>query len=203
MATIGYARVSTDEQSLDLQLDALKDAKCDRIFEDAGVSAIKRQRPGFEAAMSTLKPGDRFVTWKMDRAFRSVIHASAMLEEFVLSDIEFVCLTEPIDIGNAMGRCMYHVRSAFSELEREVIRERTIAGLEAARKRGVQLGRPPKLTTEQKRQIVKLWERGTISPKTLAAQFGVSQRTIARTIPRPQGSHTSRRHFQKNQVGER
>lgn len=182
MATIGYARVSTSDQCINLQLDALEEAQCDHVFRDDGYSANTRKRPGFMAAMDALDSGDRFVVWKMDRAFRSVLHASAMLEEFMLGGIELVCLTEPFDICDPHDRCIYHVKSAFSELERIVISERTIAGLAAARKRGVQLGRPPKLTAEQKALIRMLWASRQLSLRRLAARFDVSTRTITRTL---------------------
>lgn len=183
MRTIGYARVSTGDQCLNLQLDALEKARCDCIFRDDGVSAQTRKRPGFQAAMDALEPGDRFVIWKMDRAFRSVLHASAKLEEFVLNDIEFVCLTEPVDLQSAHGRWIYHTRNAYAEYEREIISERTIAGLRAARKRGVRLGRPPKLSHHQKRIIRERWAAGeSTSPAALASEYGVSLRTISRIV---------------------
>ena len=190
MATIGYARVSTSDQCINLQLDALEKAECDHVFRDNGVSAKIRKRPGFMAAMNALDSGDQFVVWKMDRAFRSVLHASAMLEEFMLGGIKLVCLTEPLDIRDPHDRCMYHVKSAFSELEREVISERTIAGLEAARRRGVRLGRPPKLSQDQKQLVRNLWAKDpALTPRILSTRFGVSPRTITRAL-----RHRSERH---------
>ncbi|NVD26782.1 recombinase family protein [Parasphingorhabdus flavimaris] len=149
MARIGYARVSTCEQTLDLQTDALKAANCDRIFTDKGISAIAKSRPGFEKALSSLRHGDSLVLWKMDRAFRSLRHALDVLDHFERDGIDFLVLTEGIDTTTPMGRCFFQIRNAFGELERNLISERTVAGLAAARKRGVKLGRPCALSAKQ------------------------------------------------------
>ncbi len=178
---IGYARVSTEDQHLDLQIDALKLAGCSAIFEDRGVSATAKRRPGFEKALSYLQSGDVFVVWKMDRAFRSLKNALNILEEFENRAIEFRCLTEDIDTTTPMGKCMYQIRHAFSELERNLIRERTKAGMEAARQRGARLGRPKKLSCYQIIQMQGLLQREPeITPIEIADQFGVSLRTIYR-----------------------
>lgn len=183
MAVIGYARVSTGEQSIDLQIDALRRAGCQRIFEDDGVSATQRERPGFGAAMGALNTGDTLVIWKMDRAFRSVLHAASTLEEFSLHGLTLQCLTEHIDTKTAMGRCMYHVRNAFAEWERDLISERTVAGMAAARRRGAQIGRPAKLTSSQ---VVEIQARMSADPNlaasTIAAAYGVSVRTVGRVL---------------------
>lgn len=180
---IGYARVSTDDQHLDLQLDALKLAGCSVIFEDHGISATAKQRPGFKRALSNLQAGDVFVVWKMDRAFRSLKNALDILEEFENRDIAFRCLTENIDTTTAMGKCMYQIRHAFSELERNLIRERTKAGMEAARQRGVHLGRPKKLSRFQIANVQDLLQHQPgITPELIATQFGVSSRTIYRAL---------------------
>lgn len=180
---IGYARVSTDDQHLDLQLNALKLAGCSAIFEDRGVSATAKRRPGFEQALSSLQAGDVFVVWKMDRAFRSLKNALDILEVFENRDVAFRCLTENIDTSTAMGKCMYQIRHAFSELERNLIRERTKAGMEAARKRGVQIGRPRKLSSRQVIYAQNLLQHQSgRSPAQIADQFGVSPRTIYRAL---------------------
>lgn len=183
MAKIGYARVSTNEQHLDLQLSALQSAGCGVIYKDYGISAIARNRPGFEEACQSLARGDTLAIWKMDRAFRSVLHAAATLEEFRFHRIELECLTEPIDLDTAYGRCMYHVRNAIGELEREFISERTLAGLQAARERGARLGRPRKLGDQELMQIQRRLEREPdASPRSIANDYGVSPRTIARAL---------------------
>jgi DNA invertase Pin-like site-specific DNA recombinase len=181
--TIGYARVSTEDQHLDLQLNALKLAGCSAIYEDHGVSATAKRRPGFEQALSSLQAGDVFVVWKMDRAFRSLKNALNILEEFENRAIEFRCLTEDIDTTTAMGKCMYQVRHAFSELERNLIRERTKAGMEAARQRGAHLGRPRKLSHPQIADIRGLLQHHPdLTLAQIAAQFGVSTRTVYRAL---------------------
>lgn len=181
--SIGYARVSTEDQHLDLQINALKLAGCSTIFEDHGVSATAKQRPGFEEALSSLQAGDVFVVWKMDRAFRSLKNALNILEEFENRAIEFRCLTEDIDTTTAMGKCMYQIRHAFSELERNLIRERTKAGMEAARQRGAHLGRPKKLSHPQIADMRRLLQRPPgMTPAQIADQFGVSTRTIYRAL---------------------
>jgi DNA invertase Pin-like site-specific DNA recombinase len=181
--TIGYARVSTEDQHLDLQINALKLAGCSAIFKDQGISATAKRRPGFEQALSSLQAGDVFVVWKMDRAFRSLKNALNILEEFENRGIEFRCLTEDIDTTTAMGKCMYQVRHAFSELERNLIRERTRAGMEAARQRGTHLGRPKKLSHLQIVQMQDLLQsQPGMTPAQIAGQFGVSSRTIYRTL---------------------
>ncbi len=180
---IGYARVSTEDQHLDLQLNALKLAGCSAIFEDHGVSATARHRPGFEQALSDLQAGDVLVVWKMDRAFRSLKNALDILEEFENRAIAFRCLTENIDTTTAMGKCMYQIRHAFSELERNLIRERTKAGMEAARLRGVHIGRPRKLSHAQIIHMQNLLQhQPDMTLEKIADQFGVSSRTIYRIL---------------------
>ena len=182
---IGYARVSTEDQHLDLQLNALKLAGCSAIFEDRGISATAKRRPGFEKALSHLQTGDVFVVWKMDRAFRSLKNALNILEEFENRAIKFRCLTEDIDTTTPMGKCMYQIRHAFSELERNLIRERTKAGMEAARQRGAILGRPKKLSRCQILRMQSLLQcQPDMTPIQIASEFGVSSRTIYRLLSR-------------------
>ncbi|MEM6496914.1 MAG: recombinase family protein [Pseudomonadota bacterium] len=181
MARIGYARVSTDEQTLDLQLDALEAAGCDRIFTDTGVSAIAKKRPGFEKALASLKREDSLVLWKMDRAFRSLRHALDTLEVFENDGIDFLVLTEGIDTSTAMGRCFFQIRNAFSELERNLISERTKAGLRAAQKRGAKLGRPPGLSRRQVQDAMQRRSAGE-HMQVIADSAGVSMRTLYRAM---------------------
>lgn len=178
---IGYARVSTEEQNLNLQLDALKAASCDRIYCDEGISAVAPERPQFEAALAALEPGDAFVIWKMDRAFRSLLHALQMLEELDARGVEFQSITEAIDTRTPMGRFAYQITNAFGELERALIIERTKAGMAAARRRGIRIGRPPKLTPAQiARARLKLASGRDIAE--IAADYGVAVRTISRAV---------------------
>lgn len=181
MALIGYARVSTSEQSLDLQINALKAAGCEKIYRDLGVSAITKTREGFEEAITSMQRGDVLVIWKFDRAFRSVRNALDILEEFEHRGIEFKCLTEAIDTTTPMGKCMYVIRNAFAELERNIISERTKAGLDAARQKGVKLGRKRKLSGDDYDFIMTL-KAQHYTHKKIAKALNVSMRTLSRTL---------------------
>jgi DNA invertase Pin-like site-specific DNA recombinase len=181
---IGYARVSTEEQNLSLQIDALTAAGCERIFRDEGISAVARERPEFSAALAALQPGDTLVIWKMDRAFRSLLDALRVLEELERRGVNFHSLTDAIDTGTPVGRFVYQIRNAFSELERALIVERTKAGMAAARRRGVRIGRPPKLTTEQIEEARAAVDSRRATLTALARQLGVSPRTLSRALDR-------------------
>lgn len=181
---IGYARVSTEEQNLNLQIDALSAAGCARIFKDEGVSAVVRERPQFAAALAALKPGDTLVIWKMDRAFRSLLNALQVLEELESRCVNFHSLTDAIDTTTPMGRFAYQITNAFAELERALIIERTKAGMAAARRRGVRIGRPPKLTEAQIRKAKTQLAAGRVDLDTLARRLHVSPRTLARAVGR-------------------
>ena len=181
---IGYARVSTEEQNLSLQLDALTAAGCDRIYKDEGISAVARERPEFGKALAALKPGDTLVIWKMDRAFRSLLNALQVLEELDACGVNFHALTDAIDTTTPMGRFAYQITNAFAELERALIAERTRAGMEAARRRGVRIGRPPKLTPEQVELARAELAAGGLTVTTLARQFRVAPRTLSRALDR-------------------
>jgi DNA invertase Pin-like site-specific DNA recombinase len=181
MARIGYARVSTHDQTLDLQLDALEAAGCNRIFADKGISAIAKSRPGFAEAIDCLRSGDTLVLWKMDRAFRSLRHALDTLESFERQGVDFLVLTEGIDTTTPMGRCFFQIRNAFAELERSLISERTKAGMEAARKRGKRIGRPRVLSAAQISSARARRSAGE-DMAVIAAQNGVSERTLYRAV---------------------
>lgn len=183
MAVYGYARVSTEEQNLDLQRDALHAAGCGEIFADLGVSAIAKKRSGFEALLNTLEGGDTLIIWKLDRAFRSLRQALEVLEMFEQRGIEFRSVTDQIDTTTPMGKCMYQIRSAFAELERSLISERTKAGMAAARARGKHIGRPrilSPLTIEKARQT--LADDPSLPRETLATKLGVSTQTLSRAL---------------------
>lgn len=183
MVAIGYARVSTEDQCLDLQIDALNAAGCDVIFHDDGISAVSKDRPGFDQAMATMTAGDVLVVWKMDRAFRSLKNALDTLEEFERRNLSFRCITENIDTATAMGICFFQIRHSFAELERNLIRERTRAGMAAAKARGVHVGRPRKMSDHDIAYAhVLLKHQPQLSRAELARRFGVSPRTINRIL---------------------
>lgn len=183
MALIGYARVSTQDQNLRLQMDALENAGCARIFVDEGVSAAATDRPGFDQALGALRPGDALVLWKYDRAFRSLRHALDALEFFEAEGFQFRCLTEQIDTTTYLGKGMYHIRHVIAEMERNLLRERTRAGMEAARKAGKHIGRPRKLSDAQISAIVcRLRQEPETPTRDIARAYGVSVRTVRRAL---------------------
>ena len=181
---VGYARVSTADQNLDLQIRALEAAGCKIIYRDEGVSAVAAERPAFKDALSCLARGDTLVIWKMDRAFRSLIHALKVLEELEQRGVEFQSLTEQIDTGTAMGRFVYQIRNAFSELERALISERTKAGMAAAIARGSTIGRPRKLTDEQVAFARQEVDAGRDTITHMASLYDVSPLTLSRALRR-------------------
>ncbi|OXJ22028.1 DNA resolvase [Burkholderia sp. HI2714] len=139
---IGYARVSTEDQSLDLQLMALQAAGCDTILSDHGVSGSRFDRPGLHEALSIVQTGDALVVWRLDRLGRSLGHLVEVVGGLGQRNIEFISLTESIDTRSPTGMLMFHMIAALAEFERALISERTRAGMAAARVRGAKLGRP-------------------------------------------------------------
>jgi DNA invertase Pin-like site-specific DNA recombinase len=178
---IGYARVSTDEQNLRLQLDALHGAGCERIYRDDGISAVARERPGLKRALRRLKPGDVLIVWKLDRLGRSLGHLIEVITGLKDNEVGFRSLSEAIDTTTAGGRLIFHVMGALAEFERELIAERTRAGMGAAKRAGVRLGRPPKLTASQLADAARKLSGG-MSANSVAAQFDVSTTTLKRAI---------------------
>ena len=195
MSIIGYARVSTDDQNLDLQRDALNAVGCDTIFEDDGVSAIAQSRPGFEKALIALKPGSKFVVWKMDRAFRSLRHALDTLEEFQNIGVELVCLSEPIDTSTPLGKAMYQMRNVFSELERGFISERTKEGMAAAKSRGKHVGRPAKVSPGQLKAAHRDLEAGC-AMEIVASRLRMSPKILERRLRSYRDTMASDRSFE-------
>jgi len=174
-------RVSTDEQHLDLQSEALKSAGCTRIFEDHGVSGAARDRPGLKKAMRHLKAGDSLVVWKLDRLGRSLPHLIKTITALRDRDIGFQSIQESIDTTSAGGRFYMHILAALAEFEREMIRDRTKAGIAAAKNRGVQLGRPQKLHPDEIKLAEKLIADGLLR-KDVAERLEVSPLTLRRAL---------------------
>ncbi|MEM8653395.1 MAG: recombinase family protein [Pseudomonadota bacterium] len=139
---IGYARVSTVEQSLALQVSALKAAGCTEIYEEHGVSGAQAERPALGAALAALRSGDTLVVWRLDRLGRSLRHLIDVNNDLTVQGCFFESLTEKIDTSTAMGKFVFHILGAVAELEREIIRERTLAGMAEAAKAGRLPGRP-------------------------------------------------------------
>jgi DNA invertase Pin-like site-specific DNA recombinase len=178
---IGYARVSTDEQNLDLQQDALKRAGCDRIFQDHGVSGMACQRPGLDEALASLKPGDILVVWKLDRLGRSLAHLIELIQKLRLRDCGFQSISEGMDTSTPAGWMLFQVIGSLAEFERALIVERTKAGLVAARKRGQALGRKPALSLAQIESARTLIKAGG-SPTSVAKQLKVGRSTMYRSL---------------------
>ncbi len=177
---IGYARVSTDEQTTALQLDALHAAGCAAIHEDSA-SGASRSRPGLDRAIEDLHAGDTLVVWRLDRlgrSLRDLLDISEMLRE---RDVALRSLTDHIDTGTAAGRMLYAVLGAVAQFERDVLRERTVAGMRAAKKRGEHIGRPSALSPTQIREAKKMVEHGE-SPNHVARIFRVGRSTLYRAI---------------------
>jgi DNA invertase Pin-like site-specific DNA recombinase len=159
MALIGYARVSTAEQDTALQTDALASAGCERIFEDTA-SGARADRPGLAAALAYARNGDVLAVWRLDRLGRSLPHLIEVIEDLQARGVGFRSLTESIDTTTAGGRLIFHVFGALGQFERDLIRERTRAGLAAAAARGRRGGRRPVVTPEKLRRARELVASG-------------------------------------------
>jgi DNA invertase Pin-like site-specific DNA recombinase len=180
---IGYARVSTEDQNLNLQRDALSAAGCERIFEDKA-SGARDDRPGLTEALSHLRQGDCLVIWRLDRLGRRMIALLGFVEELRQRGCDFRILNGsfPIDTTTAQGRLLFHISAGLAENERDVIRERTIAGLASARARGRKGGRPAKLTAKQVCTARKMLTDPEMTIKEVAEAFGVNRATIYRSL---------------------
>jgi DNA invertase Pin-like site-specific DNA recombinase len=154
---IGYARVSTDDQNLDLQRDALKAAGCEKIIEDKASGKAGSNRPGLDRAREMLRPGDTLVVWRLDRLGRSLRDLIELMGELEGQGVGFRSLTESLDTTTPGGKLVFHVFGALAEFERNLIRERTKAGLAAARARGKKGGRPRKLDQDQRALVLEMY----------------------------------------------
>jgi DNA invertase Pin-like site-specific DNA recombinase len=178
---IGYARVSTRDQNLDLQREALKKAGCDKIYEDT-ISGTKSQRPGLAQALDVLRAGDTLVVWKLDRLGRSVKDLLTFAGDLSSRGIGFVSLTDSIDTTTASGRFFFNVMASLAQMERELMVERTQAGLAAAREQGRIGGRKRIMTDSKIASAKKLLANGKL-PKDVATDLEVSVPTLYRWVP--------------------
>ena len=178
---IGYARVSTLDQHLDLQIDALSKAGCSRLFEDK-MSGSRAERPGLTKALEMLREGDTLVVWKLDRLGRSVKHLVDLVGQLHQQGVQFKSLTDAIDTGTPSGRFFFHVMASLAEMERELTTERTRAGLEVASQLGRKGGRKRKMTDSKIASAKKLLANG-VPPRDVAKNLGVSVPTLYRWIP--------------------
>jgi len=179
---VGYARVSTDVQTTRLQLDALKTAGCTRIFEDTE-SGARRSRPQLDRVLAELRPGDTLVVWKLDRLGRSLRDLLDVAETLKERGIALRSLTEHIDTATAAGKMLYAVLGAVAQFERDVLRERTVAGMRAAKDRGEHIGRPAALKPSQVKEARTMLGRGE-SPSHVARVLRVGRSTLYRAIGR-------------------
>jgi len=178
---IGYARVSTVDQNLDLQIDALTKAGCQRIFDDK-MSGSRAERPGLAKALEMLREGDALVVWKLDRLGRSVKNLVDLVGELHKQGVQFKSLTDAIDTGTPSGRFFFHVMASLAEMERELTVERTQAGLAVARQLGRTGGRKRLMTDSKIESAKKLLANG-VPPRDVAKNLGVSVPTLYRWIP--------------------
>ena len=178
---IGYARVSIFDQNIDLQEDALKKAGCEKIFTDR-ISGSKKERPGLNEAISHLRKGDTLVIWKLDRLGRSLKNMIDLTSNLDEMGVHFQSITDGIDTNTPAGRFFFHVMAALAQMERELIIERTKAGLVAAKERGRKGGRKRAMTDSKLAAAKKLLAEG-ISPKDVAQDLGVSVPTLYRWCP--------------------
>jgi DNA invertase Pin-like site-specific DNA recombinase len=176
----GYARVSTVDQNANLQKDALKSAGCGKVVTEQ-ISGASAKRPKLDKLLASLSAGDILTVWRLDRLGRSLPHLIEVVRDLESKGAHFQSLTEGIDTTTAQGRLTFHLMGALAEFERSLIIERTQAGLKAARKRGVRIGRPPALTPAQIKHAKKLIDAGE-RPSAVAASLNVDRSTLYRAI---------------------
>ena len=179
---IGYARVSTDEQKLDLQIQALESLGCERIFTDHGQSGFRFTRNGLEGALRSLGPGGTLVVWRLDRLGRSLSGLVGLMEQLGERDIHFRSVMENIDTASSGGKLMFHMMAALAEFERSIISERTRAGMAAAKARGSRLGRPRIISEEELLRVASAIQACDMPARDLARELGISVRTLHRRL---------------------
>ncbi|WP_332392872.1 recombinase family protein [Burkholderia ubonensis] len=178
MTQLGYARVSTEEQSLDLQLIALSAAGCVQTFTDRGVSGGALERPGLHALLKAMRPGDTLVVWRLDRLGRSLSHLIQLMTDLQRRGVDFRSLNEAIDTRTPTGRLTFHMIAALAEFERALIADRTRAGMSAARQRGQRIGRPRALTPDQVEIAAQMMQNHSMAE--VADHFAVHAVTLRR-----------------------
>jgi len=182
MRRIGYARVSTSEQNLDLQRSALLAAGCVEIHADHGISGADFERPGLLNVLGSLEPGDMLVVWRLDRLGRSLVDLIKLVTDLGARRVEFHSLTEAIDTSSSGGRLLFHLLAAMAEFERSLISERTRAGMDAARARGSRIGRRPATTVAQREAARVAIEQDQVPVEDVAAEYGIHPRTLLRVL---------------------
>jgi DNA invertase Pin-like site-specific DNA recombinase len=188
---IGYARVSTDDQNLDLQKDALTQAGCERILADQQ-SGVKAERQGLQAALAYARTGDTLVVWRLDRLSRSLKDLIELVTQLEAQGIGLKSLHETLDTSSSSGKLIFHLFGALAEFERNLIRERTQAGLQAARARGRKGGRPKALDAEKRALAIQLYEEKTRTVKQVCQMMGISKPTLYKYIEATRGNMNSK-----------
>ena len=181
---IGYARVSTQDQNLNLQNDALKAAGCEKVFADEGGSGAVKTRSGLDAALAAIGDGDTLIVWKLDRLGRSLSFLIELIGELGRKGAGFIALQDGIDTTTSGGKLVFHIMGALAEFERNLVSERTTAGMAAARRRGKHLGRPSALSGAQVAHAKKAIEKGDETLSGMASMLGVHRNTLKRAISR-------------------
>jgi DNA invertase Pin-like site-specific DNA recombinase len=176
---IGYARVSTQDQTLALQQDALEKAGCEKIYTDTA-SGAKAERKGLEEALSFARKGDTLVVWRLDRLGRSLQHLIETIKDLDKRKVGFKSITENIDTTTSGGKLVFHIFGALAEFERDIIRGRTNAGLQAARERGKRGGRPKALTPKKLEMLQSLYADKSNSIEDICKTFNISRKTFYR-----------------------
>lgn len=180
---IGYARVSTQEQNLQMQVDALEKSGCEQIFQEK-ITGKFRERPELSQCLRMLRKGDVLIVWKLDRLARSLKNLVEIVQDLHDREIGFKSLTESIDTTSSGGRLVFHIFGALAEFEHDLIRERTKAGLAAARARGRKGGRKPAMTDADVRKAAAMLLEPTITKTEVAAHFGVTRTTLNASLQR-------------------
>jgi DNA invertase Pin-like site-specific DNA recombinase len=186
---LGYSRVSTRDQDPALQLDALERVGCARVFSDRASGAVA-ERPELARALDHLRPGDTLVVWRLDRLGRSLRHLIDTMRTLEERGIGFRSVTEGIDTNTPGGRLVFHIFASLAEFERDLIRERTAAGLAAARARGRNGGRPSVMTAEKSRVARQMYESRLYTVQAIATTLGVSRASIYRSLAAPKPAST-------------
>ena len=181
MALLGYARCSLSSQSVASQLHQLNEAGCDRIFTDEGVSGARAIRPGYQALLATVRPGDCVVVYKLDRLARSTRDLLEKIDYLTQMNVGFRSLTEHIDLDTATGELLLHLLGSFASFERALLVERTKAGLHSARLAGKQIGRPKAIGDIELREVTKRIRKGETIPK-IAFSMGIGRSTLYRHL---------------------
>ena len=176
----GYARVSTKDQVFDMQIDALKNAGCHKVFYEVAKGA-KTDRPEWLKLLNEIQAGDTLVIWKLDRMGRSLQHLIKIVNDLIAKNVDIISLQDPLNTTNAQGRLIFNMFASLAEFEKDLIRERTMAGLKSARARGRMGGRPKGLSEKAKRVACTaeaLYTQNELKPNEIAAQLDISKTTL-------------------------